>query len=78
MDVTHDSTPARLANAAERLRLVGLDAEEHGFTWLANLAWMKRVEALSILTTEAAADARAQHQHPRRITKAESQHGQLM
>lgn len=68
----------RLARAAERLRLHGIAAEEAGHTNLANLCWRKRIEALSELTSSVARDARAQHQFPRRVTKAETQHGRLM
>ena len=61
--MNHQNNSTRLARAAERLRLHGLNAEERGHTNLANLCWMKRVEALSLLTTRLATDARAQHQH---------------
>lgn len=63
MTSVHDkhSTHFKLARAAERLRLVGLEAEETGRTWLANLCWRKRVELLSRLNLMAAVDAHAQH-----------------
>lgn len=77
MILTHDTT-TRLARAAERLRLRGLEAEERGHTTLASLCWQKRIEALSQLTTRVAEDARAQHQHPRVVSRVERQYGRLM
>lgn len=65
MNCHKNSTPSttRLARAAERLRLRGLEAEERGHTNLASLCWQKRIEALSQLTTIAAEDARVQHRY---------------
>ena len=70
MNHTENST-SRLACAAERLRLRGLEAEEHGHTSLANLCWRKYTEALNRLATIVVEDALIQHRerHMERIIR---------